>query len=126
MNNNNQPGQIIFIYNAKSGFINAFFDYVHKLVSPSTYSCKLCSLTYNNLGEINKWSHYLRSLPYKTLFLYRDQLNKQQLDFNCNVESLPCLLFFNNDKHHLLISNNEINRLNSLEELIHLIEKRLP
>ena len=31
--------RLVFVYNAKSGVINGIFDYVHKFVSPSTYSC---------------------------------------------------------------------------------------
>ena len=54
--------RLVFIYNAKSGIINGIFDYVHKFVSPSTYSCNLCSLTYDNLGKKNEWAKYLNNL----------------------------------------------------------------
>lgn len=37
---------LIFVYNAKSGLISAFGDMVHKIVSPATYPCSLCALTY--------------------------------------------------------------------------------
>ena len=126
INNNKQPAQLIFIYNAKSGIINGIYDYAHKLLSPSTYSCNLCSITYDNLGKINKWSDYLRSLPYEITFLYKDHLNKQQLNFIYDGEDLPCLFFLNNNKYNLIISSAEMNNLKSLDELIHLIERKLP
>ena len=43
--------ELIFIYNAKSGIGNAFIDWAHKIISPKTYDCNLCSITYNNLGK---------------------------------------------------------------------------
>ena len=41
---------LIFVYNANGGFFNGFSDYIHKLVSPKTYECSLCAITYDNLG----------------------------------------------------------------------------
>ena len=37
---------LILVYNADSGFFNALADSAHKLLSPSTYDCRLCALTY--------------------------------------------------------------------------------
>ena len=42
---------LIFVYNAKSGTLNAAIDYFHKIVSPETYDCNLCILTYDNFGK---------------------------------------------------------------------------
>ena len=38
--------ELIFIYNAKSGFINELVDIPHKIISPETYDCNLCAITY--------------------------------------------------------------------------------
>ncbi|WP_232221892.1 hypothetical protein [Methanococcoides burtonii] len=45
---------LIFVYNADSGLINEMKDYVHKIVSPSTYECNLCAITYGNTGIKNE------------------------------------------------------------------------
>ena len=45
---------LVVVYNAKSGGLNAVLDYVHKMVSPKTYNCNLCKLTYDNFGQIRK------------------------------------------------------------------------
>ncbi len=37
---------LIFVYNADSGLLNAINDGILKIVSPSTYQCSLCSLTF--------------------------------------------------------------------------------
>ena len=39
--------ELIFIYNAQKGRLNSLIDYIHKTVSPGTYSCNLCAITHN-------------------------------------------------------------------------------
>ena len=97
----NNSMQLIFVYNAKSGFLNGVFDYIHKFVSPHTYSCNLCSITYDNIGKKNEWSKYLNSLPINIIFAYKDNL-------------------------YNYIKNIEINNLKNLNELILLMNKKLP
>ncbi len=41
---------LVFVYNANSGLLNALLDMGHKVVSPRTYPCSLCALTYGSLG----------------------------------------------------------------------------
>ena len=38
--------ELIFIYNAKSGFVNEMVDFAHKIISPETYECNLHFITY--------------------------------------------------------------------------------
>jgi len=42
---------IVFIYNAHSDIWNKYIDFAHKIISPSTYACDLCSLTHGNYSE---------------------------------------------------------------------------
>ena len=46
---------LIFVYNANAGLFNMMSDYAHKIISPETYECNLCALTYGNLGMKQKW-----------------------------------------------------------------------
>ncbi len=66
--------QLLFIYDAKSGLLNEAIDYLHKIISPKTYTCKLCSLTYNNYGRKNRWNNYLNALHMKIEFYYKDNI----------------------------------------------------
>ena len=43
--------KLIFVYNAKSGKLNALFDIAHKIVKPETYQCSLCAITHDALSE---------------------------------------------------------------------------
>ncbi len=42
---------LIFVYNADSGKLNVLFDVGHKIVSPGTYKCDLCTLTHGTFTE---------------------------------------------------------------------------
>jgi len=68
---------LLFVYNAKSDKLSAAFDFVHKIVSPSTYACDLCAITYGNFKMKEEWGSFLSSLPIETIFLYKDQFIKQ-------------------------------------------------
>ena len=113
---------LIFIYNAKSGLTQAALDWAHKIISPKTYECSLCSLTYGNLGKYSKWSKFLKSLKLNKSFIYDDQLS--DLGFYEN-ESLPCIFLGEDNNYSLIISSDELNNCQSLEYLIELIKERL-
>ena len=113
---------LIFIYNAKSGLTQAALDWAHKIISPKTYECSLCSLTYGNLGKYNKWSQFLKSLNMSKSFIYDDQLS--DLGFYEN-EVLPCIFFGEDNNYSLIINSDELNSCQSLERLIELIRERV-
>ncbi len=112
-NRNKTPNQnLVFIYNAKSGGLNAILDYVHKIVSPETYDCNLCKLTYDNFGQIKKWNDFLNSYNISADYYYRDHLI--QIGMNPGID-LPAV--FLNDRS-LLLGAREINSFKTLDELI--------
>ena len=75
--------ELIFIYNAKSGVLNAFLDWSHKMFSPNTYECNLCGITYNSFGKVSKWKTFLDSKKLKKTFYYTDHISS--LDFMTEV-----------------------------------------
>ena len=114
--------ELIFIYNAKSGLYQAVVDWTHKIISPGTYECSLCSLTYGNLGKNNKWSKFLETINMNKSFIYDDQL--RDLDFY-NNESLPCIFLRKDNNYSLLLTSDELNNSENLDNLIDLIKKKL-
>jgi hypothetical protein len=52
---------LLFVYNANSGKLNAAFDMAHKAISPSTYKCSLCALTHNPLKEKKEWVDFQKA-----------------------------------------------------------------
>lgn len=64
-------GTILFVYNAESGIAAGLMDSIHKLVSPATYPCDLCAITYGPVGMRAAWRVYLRTLALPMRFLHR-------------------------------------------------------
>jgi len=69
--------ELLFVYNADSGLLNAAVDYFHKILSPSTYPCSLCAITYGNQGMRPDWKEFVIQLPVQSTFLHRDELRKK-------------------------------------------------
>ena len=64
---------IIFVYNADSGKLNAALDVANKLLSPSTYNCQLCQMTYGVVSEKEAWKEFRETATEELLFLHRDE-----------------------------------------------------
>lgn len=64
---------LIFVYNADAKFTSAAFDFLHKIVSPSTYQCKLCNITYGNFSMVKAWKDFLATMPVPVRLLHRDE-----------------------------------------------------
>jgi len=63
--------RLIFVYNAEAGLAAGLIDSVHKLVSPATYPCSLCAVTYGMLTMQPAWRRFLKGLPYAVVFHHR-------------------------------------------------------
>jgi len=121
MNGDNNKSELVFIYNAKSGIINSLIDFTHKVISPDTYECNLCAITYGTFTKKNLWADYIESIPIASIFTYKDKIVDKKLD---NV-ILPAVFLKKNDRFIQLISSIELNKLDNLEGLIVLLNARL-
>ena len=108
---------LIFVYNDRSGVFNTLFDYFHKMISPSTYECSLCSLTYNNYGQVKAWKQFIQSLNIPTYFKYSDHLSEIGLD---KETKLPIVV---NTDLNVVASAEEINQCQTIDALIEVIRK---
>jgi hypothetical protein len=109
--------QIIFVYNANSDLFSTISDFAHKILSPSTYDCKLCALTYGNFSEKKEWKDFIETFPVDTIFLHKDDYIKQY-----NIETgLPVVFIKTNEQILELISKLEIENCTSLEQLKDLV-----
>jgi len=112
--------ELIFIYNAHSGKINTLIDFTHKMVSPNTYQCQLCSLTYGNFGMKKDWKDFLNELDGKITFLYQDQLP----NLNYTPSQIPCILVKINDNNiQEIISTKELNNCSNVFDLMNLLKR---
>ena len=113
--------ELIFIYNAKSGVVNELIDFAHKIVSPETYDCNLCAISYGAFSMKKKWSTYIETLPFKSTFTYKDKFSKN----GYSDIKFPSVFIRSNEKLDEIISATEINEINNLDQLIGLLNQKL-
>ena len=113
--------ELIFIYNAKSGVVNELIDFAHKIVSPEAYDCNLCVISYGAFSMKKKWSTYIKTLPFKSTFTYKDKFSKNGYS---NIK-FPSVFIRSNEKLDEIISATEINEIKNLDQLIGLLNQKL-
>jgi hypothetical protein len=114
---------LIFVYNANGGVLSALGDMVHKIVSPATYPCSLCALTYGAVSMRGEWRQFLDGTGLPTLFLYRDDFRR---DLDDRDLALPVILLGGEAPvPQVLVSADELDALPDLPTLIALIKARL-
>jgi hypothetical protein len=113
---------LLFVYNADSGVFSELKGYVHKAVSPSTYDCPLCALTFGSTGMKKRWKNFLNDLDVKVEFLHRDEMAKKYPDVSVR---LPVVFIQSGHSLNLLINAGEIGLCRDLEELMDLLTYKL-
>lgn len=114
--------ELVLVYNANKKVGDQMVDYLHKVFSPSTYDCKLCSLTHHNLGARRAWKEFIESSDLPMQFLYKDQFKaKYQEDFD-----FPVVLSYDKSGFTRILGKKELESLNDLEEFLVLLKERLP
>ncbi len=109
--------RLLFVYNADSGLLNTAKDIGHKLFSPATYDCFLCSLTHGTFRENPQWKTFRQNSNSEMVFLHRDEFEKeymQKFDY-------PVILEQNNSLK-VVISKDALSSFTSLENLIEAVE----
>ena len=105
--------KLIFVYNADSGMINVIKDIGHKLMSPETYDCFLCSLTHGTFKEDPKWKSFRESSSIEMEFLHRDEFEQKY----GMKHSYPVILR-QDSQVEVALSREQLSELTSLDDLI--------
>ena len=113
--------KLLFVYNADSGLFNIVSDFAHKIISPRTYACDLCALTYGNFTMKHEWKTFLNALPLSVSFMYKNEFVKQ---YNLAIE-LPAVFIQSDHDLHVLISKQGIEGCEDLQQLKQLLTSRL-
>ena len=112
--------ELLFIYNADSGKLNALFDIGHKIVNPESYSCNLCNLTHGTFAERKEWKRFRESTSLDLIFLHRDEFEMQ---FG-QTFSYPIVLKKEEGGLEVFVSTEELNSVSDPTKLIELITER--
>ncbi len=121
--------KLIFVYNADSGLINTLIDIGHKALSPQTYKCNLCDLTFGLFKEHKQWKQFRESSNTEMEFLHRDEFEQKYarkferegcrltLGIPHAVE-YPVILKKEDNDLRVAITQAELNQIQTLDELI--------
>lgn len=114
---------LLFVYNANAGLAAGAMDFFHKILSPSTYPCSLCAVTYGNLGMKPEWRAFIRQLPAQSTFLHRDELHAQYPE----LAAAPLPAVFRREAGgpwQVFLAAAELNQAD-LPQLMQLVQERL-
>ena len=113
--------KILFIYNANSDTGSKMLDFAHKIVSPDTYDCALCSLTFGNFTENKQWKTFRESLlakGYELEFCHKDEFQKSYKSKFGHAFTYPIILVETAHDLEVLVTTEKLNAFEGVEELI--------
>lgn len=113
--------KLIVVYNANSGKFNSLLGTAHKILSPKTYSCKLCKITHGLFSENKQWREYRETSGNQFIFYHKDEFFKEFP--RLLKQRLPAI--FDAESMGLLISSEEFKELNTTHELIALLNQKI-
>ncbi len=113
---------LLFVYNADGGVFNDIAGALHKTFSPDTYECNLCKITYGSVWMKEDWWKFIEGLDFEVDFLHRDEFRKR---FPENSDSLPALFFVDGNKVTLLVTADEMNAAESIDDMKKLVVQAL-
>jgi hypothetical protein len=119
--------ELILVYNANSGFYNMIKDALHKSISPSTYGCNLCGLTFGTIHMRSKWKKFIDDLKIPSKFYHRDEFFEMLKTHPHKIanNNFPAVYLHKKGKLSLIITSDEINQTKTLEDLMDLVEKKI-
>ena len=117
--------KLIFIYNANSGSINALLGSAHKALSPKTYTCKLCEITFGVFAEKEKWKMFRETSAIEMIFLHKDEFLKQYRSKWLPKYNFPIILSEEKEGLQAFMTTEDLNGLENVSELIQEIKNRI-
>lgn len=120
--NKKLAGDLLFVYNADSGFGNILRDTLIKIFRPESYPCNLCRITYGNFGMKRAWRSFIETSGLHARFVHRDEFHAE---FPGLDPALPTLLIRNGKSVSILITAKEMNAIRNIPELIRRIRDAL-
>jgi len=117
--------RLIFVYNANSGKRNAYVDSLHKIVSPSTYTCSLCKLTYGVFSEKKNWKTFREQEGVEIDFYHKDEFVKEFKSKWLPKYTFPIILSEKDGELDVFLSSEKLNEIETVGSLIKAIKKGL-
>ena len=113
--------KILFIYNANSDTGSKLFDFAHKIISPTTYDCALCSLTFDSFTENKQWKGFRESLlakGHELEFLHKDEFQKSYKSKFGHAFTYPIIVVETPHDLEVLVTTGKLNGFETVAELV--------
>ncbi len=117
--------KLLFIYNANSGIVNSLLQGAHKFVSPKTYNCRLCELTFGVFAEREEWKDFRETSAIEMIFMHKDEFLKQYRSKWLPKYNFPVILSEEDNQLHIFINSEALNEIESDSELIENIKNKI-
>lgn len=118
-------GALVFVWNADTGWHKVLVDSLHKVISPQTYSCTLCQLTYGLAGPKTQWSAFLKKIDRPAECYHRNEFQRTPIAEQFPRLELPAVLIHASEKWQILLSRDEIAQCEDLEALLVELKRRI-
>ncbi len=115
---------LLFVYNADGTLVGKLSDAAHKALSPGTYQCDLCRVTYGLARMKRRWRAFVETLPLPTTFAHRDGFRRDHESL-ADVELPAVFVRRSTGALDLLIAATELRAVQSLDDLEGLVSARL-
>ena len=93
-------------------------DSAHKILSPKTYQCRLCDLTYGAFKEKKAWKNFRKQNDMEMKFLHADEFEKLYKSKFRPAFQLPVVLIENQYDLDVLISSKGLDKIKDCQSLI--------
>jgi hypothetical protein len=113
---------LVFVYNANRGFFEALKEGVTKFALPSTYTCRLCALTYGRATMRPRWRRFVEGLGVRVEFLHRDEFREP---YGESEAGYPAAYVERGGELEPFISSDEMNATETLDDLMETVRERL-
>ncbi|MEQ1687750.1 MAG: hypothetical protein ABL874_04170 [Sphingopyxis sp.] len=117
------PDALVFVYNANAGKLAGLLDTVHKTLSPSTYECDLCAVTFGAFSMKGEWRDWLKAQPWSAEFFHRPDFRAAWPAYAATP--LPAIFRRDGDTLTLLIGPDAFKGLGNVNALAGAIEAAL-
>ena len=113
---------ILFVYNSDSDVLPVIKDYSSRAgtVSGSDF-CSLSAITQSPVGMKKDWKRFIRELNIPARFLNKNEFSSE---ISRHFTTFPAIFIQAGKDLSLMVSPDEINRCQSLEDLITLVRSR--
>jgi hypothetical protein len=114
--------KLLFVYNAEAGLLHGIMDSLHKVISPQTYECDLCAITYGLTSMRPQWRDWLKGLGLPVIFYHRADFRAAWPGVDV---ALPVILGEREGEIETLVSAEDFKGVADVDQLIALLEGRL-